>query len=302
MMDACDTSSGSRLVLIVCSQLFREAIVNLLDKPGIDFTDGMKTIDEAVEYMQNGVVPALAIVVLIDENATEVLNTIHQTRQHFPSVRWLILTDSTSPSRFRQAMAAGVHGLLKHEISVSVLKHAAELLLLGQSLLPVGLGEFDVPFSPAQPVDQFSQSARPLAEADQEPQPTDFGPLAASTATPQPVQLSTRERQILECLAQGDPNKLIARKLAITDATVKVHVKALLRKLRMANRTQLAVSAFRNREPLDVAGDLPTMDVSGEDSLNGATQQAANGRPLQRAPSLVIELKHVSDGRPDRQD
>jgi DNA-binding CsgD family transcriptional regulator len=60
--------------------------------------------------------------------------------------------------------------------------------------------------------------------------------------------LSERERQILGCLARGDSNKLIARELRIADATVKVHVKALLRKLRVTNRTQAAVFAIHNRE------------------------------------------------------
>jgi len=54
-------------------------------------------------------------------------------------------------------------------------------------------------------------------------------------------QLSAQERRILSCLIIGDPNKTIARKADITEATVKVHVKAILRKLRLKNRTQAAV-------------------------------------------------------------
>ena len=53
--------------------------------------------------------------------------------------------------------------------------------------------------------------------------------------------LSEREGQVLACLRQGDSNKHIARALDITESTAKVHVKSLLRKLRVRNRTQAAV-------------------------------------------------------------
>ena len=49
---------------------------------------------------------------------------------------------------------------------------------------------------------------------------------------------------MLQCLVDGSPNKTIARKLSISDATVKVHVKNILRKVRAANRTQAAIWAL----------------------------------------------------------
>jgi two-component system nitrate/nitrite response regulator NarL len=45
---------------------------------------------------------------------------------------------------------------------------------------------------------------------------------------------------------QGEPNKVIARKLEVTEATIKVHVKAILRKIGAANRTQAAMWANEN--------------------------------------------------------
>lgn len=58
--------------------------------------------------------------------------------------------------------------------------------------------------------------------------------------------LSAREVQILCCLADGYSNKQVARELDITEATVKVHVKTVLRKLRLMNRTQAAIWAVQN--------------------------------------------------------
>jgi two-component system nitrate/nitrite response regulator NarL len=54
-------------------------------------------------------------------------------------------------------------------------------------------------------------------------------------------RLSAREQCILRYLIDGDSNKIIARKIDIAEATVKVHVKALIRKIRVNNRTQAAV-------------------------------------------------------------
>lgn len=54
-------------------------------------------------------------------------------------------------------------------------------------------------------------------------------------------KLSRREEDVLKEVVQGDGNKLIARHLMITEATVKVHMKAILRKLQLTNRTQAAI-------------------------------------------------------------
>jgi two-component system nitrate/nitrite response regulator NarL len=58
--------------------------------------------------------------------------------------------------------------------------------------------------------------------------------------------LSRRETLILRMLMQGASNKVIARNLVITESTVKVHMKAILRKLRLQNRTQAAIWARNN--------------------------------------------------------
>jgi two-component system nitrate/nitrite response regulator NarL len=68
------------------------------------------------------------------------------------------------------------------------------------------------------------------------------------------IQLSHRERQVLIHLAQGESNKGIARVCHISEATVKVHLKAILRKTNMRNRTQAAIWAIEHRlADIDVA-------------------------------------------------
>lgn len=59
-------------------------------------------------------------------------------------------------------------------------------------------------------------------------------------------RLSEREAEILGCLMKGQPNKVIARSCDITEATVKVHMKSIMRKLQVENRTQAAIWAMEN--------------------------------------------------------
>ncbi|WP_181832707.1 helix-turn-helix domain-containing protein [Bosea caraganae] len=61
--------------------------------------------------------------------------------------------------------------------------------------------------------------------------------------------LSAREMQILQCLVRGQSNKMIARNLDIVEATVKVHIKAILRKIHVQNRTQAAIWAVNRLDP-----------------------------------------------------
>ncbi|MCB1674873.1 MAG: two-component system response regulator NarL [Halioglobus sp.] len=60
-------------------------------------------------------------------------------------------------------------------------------------------------------------------------------------------ELTGREAQILQCIAQGKTNKRIARELAIAEATVKVHVKNTLKKLGLRSRVEAAVWVLENR-------------------------------------------------------
>jgi len=58
--------------------------------------------------------------------------------------------------------------------------------------------------------------------------------------------LSPRERDVLFHLAKGQADKVIARNLGIAEATVKIHLKNLRRKIKVHNRTQAAVWAMRH--------------------------------------------------------
>jgi two-component system nitrate/nitrite response regulator NarL len=59
------------------------------------------------------------------------------------------------------------------------------------------------------------------------------------------------------------PNKSIARELNITEATVKVYVKGLLRKIKVSNRTQVAIWALQQSQPLGADQGVPAIKGLG---------------------------------------
>jgi DNA-binding NarL/FixJ family response regulator len=76
--------------------------------------------------------------------------------------------------------------------------------------------------------------------------------------------LSDREEQILKALVRGYSNKMIARMHSVTEATIKTHMKRIVRKIRVANRTQAAIWALRNVSFLEKLNDQGASNVSQE--------------------------------------
>jgi DNA-binding NarL/FixJ family response regulator len=94
-----------------------------------------------------------------------------------------------------------------------------------------------------------------------------------------PPHLSDREKAILRFLITGDSNKAIARKINIAEATVKVYIKAILRKVQVQNRTQAAIWAIRNGSILVVDNSSSNYDKKSAESL----------LTLEVAPTLCIK-------------
>jgi two-component system nitrate/nitrite response regulator NarL len=111
--------------------------------------------------------------------------------------------------------------------------------------------------------------------------------------------LSAREKLIVRCLIEGDSNKWIARKINIAEETVKIHVKAILRKIRVQNRTQAAIWGMNNetltRPATNVGKQLPkpvevlsVIKQIGASVPLGAIKQEANNVDVSR----IIRLNH----------
>jgi two-component system nitrate/nitrite response regulator NarL len=129
----------------------------------------------------------------------------------------LVLAESFDFQTMAACFANGAGGYMVKNVSAPSLIAFLRLAALGHKVMPPELAE-QLQHEPSSFEDQTTCNVR-LEDAG----------------------LSRREEEVLGHLVAGQPNKSIARNLDVSDATVKVHVKAILRKLHLANRTQAAL-------------------------------------------------------------
>jgi two-component system nitrate/nitrite response regulator NarL len=171
--------------------------------------------------------PAL-IIVAAGQFYGHIAEVIRQAKEQFPRARIVALADQFDPRDVGQAYEAGANGLGLATLGREALIASLELVMLGEGMVPTGVAWAMLNEERSSPTSQ-SQSVGSVP-----PFPSDPGIR----------KLSTREAEILHCLMQGASNKTIARKCDVTEATIKVHVKAILRKIGVANRTQAAMWAI----------------------------------------------------------
>lgn len=168
-----------------------------------------------------------------------------------PGVKPVIFAARQLPEDVIPALRAGAFGFLCQDIPPAPFLRSLELIMLGEvvvhpqfSWVHMAVGSFPPRDDALQSEPCHSQSASVslfTPEQSRESEPSSESPTADITRT-----LSRRETLILKMLVDGASNKVIARRLVITESTVKVHMKAILRKLRLQNRTQAAIWARNN--------------------------------------------------------
>ena len=174
------------------------------------------------------------------------------------SVRPVILAESHTAQDIVLALEAGVFGFLSQNIPSKQLIKSLELVALGQTVIhpqfhPAAFAQMAVQSQPTREFEVTSASSGnggykaiadlPPAALLALPAIETRGISNGGTAGDVVRGLSRRELVILRTLTEGASNKVIALKLVITESTVKVHMKAILRKLRLQNRTQAAIWA-----------------------------------------------------------
>jgi DNA-binding NarL/FixJ family response regulator len=154
-------------------------------------------------------------VVLMDLDMP-VLDGIGATRQILagrPETAVLVLTSFSDVPRITGALEAGACGYLLKDVDAQEVANGIRAAARGQS-----------PLDP--------RAARTLLDARSAPDPL--------------AGLSEREREVLELLVEGLPNKLIARRLEISEKTVKSHLTRIFRELNLTDRTQAALWGERH--------------------------------------------------------
>lgn len=221
-----------RVLLIDDHALVRKGLEELLRSRGIDVVASVGTGEEGIKL-------ALALapeVILLDikmpgMNGIEALEKLKASNVK-SSI--LMLTMSRDDSDLRAALRGGAAGYLLKDMNPEDLVPALEATLRGDNVVAK---------------EMVGTLARIVQGQTSEPPRRTSAPLS---------DLTPRELEILRHVAEGQSNKMIARALSITDGTVKLHVKAILRKLGVHSRVEAAVIAVEqglgrkgsvNREP-----------------------------------------------------
>ncbi|MCW2247585.1 two-component system nitrate/nitrite response regulator NarL [Azospirillum fermentarium] len=205
--------------LIDSNKLFREGMKRLFDASSFRVMGEAGSLSEGLGLIETA--PEKPGLILIDlaGGGEEDVDGMRALRARFPEIRTVILTSDLCTRRLSAALGAGADGYLMKNIACEALMQSLRLVMMGEKVLPTHLAELLV-----------------SGKTDE---------LATEVPTRR-KGLSQREIQILKCLLNGNSNKMIANHLNITEATVKVHLKSLLRKINASNRTQAAIWALNN--------------------------------------------------------
>lgn len=206
----------STVLVVDDHPLFRKGVVQLLAmEPSIHVVGEAGNRGQALALVQRHE-PDL---ILLDLNlkAESGLDILAAIKAEDPSRRVVMLTVSDAAEDLMGAIRAGADGYLLKDMEPEQLLDRVRASLAGETVIGDALA--------ARLASALRQEARDAA-----------GGLRRDL-----LLLTDREQQVLRCLADGQSNKRIARALSITEGTVKVHVKNLLKKLAFRSRVEAAV-------------------------------------------------------------
>jgi two-component system nitrate/nitrite response regulator NarL len=211
-----------RVLLIDDHALVRKGIAALLSSRGVEVVASVGSGEEGVRR-------ALELtpdIVLLDVKMPGMngIETLSNLRARGVSTPVLMLTMSSEDSDLSAALRAGAQGYLLKDMEPEELVPALEAALQGNNVVAKEL------------LGTLARIVRNEAGAGKE------APRRCASFD----ELTPRELDVLEHVAKGMSNKVIANALNITEGTVKLHVKAILRKLGMRSRVEAAVMAVEN--------------------------------------------------------
>jgi DNA-binding NarL/FixJ family response regulator len=218
--------------LIGRNVLTREGIARILRAANFRTLASATSVDD----LPPGKLQQHQLLFLIVHNGDDfdvILEQIELLRDKHPRGRIAIVADHYRLDELVAAFRAGAKGYFVDVLTCDVFIKSIELVMMGETIFPPAF----LSFALDPEIDHVSKPSL----RDENEQAILIRP--ENTSAP---QLSPREGSILHYLIEGYSNKCIARKIDIAEATVKVHVKAILRKIRVQNRTQAAIWGMNN--------------------------------------------------------
>lgn len=159
---------------------------------------------------------------LIRSDMGETLVSLHST---YPNAKLIIVCENNLRATAASAIAAGVHGIISKSMSADIVKKAFEQVLSGEIFVPGDLANEPVVLNP------------------------EIGPVSNQAYG----RLSNRQQEVLSLIQKGQSNKEIARKLSLSEGTIKNHVSVVMRKLGVNSRAGAAVVSLQAKYNCDDA-------------------------------------------------
>lgn len=196
-------TESQRVLIVDDHPLFRDALEVALERAGGGQIETAQagSLSEALPELEN--VPASLVLLDLNMNDTEGFDGLTRLLAASRDARVAIVSATETGEAFATARALGASGYLPKSLSLDELTAALSAILKGEDWYPEGGGE-----------EVVSEAAQKVAE------------------------LTPAQRRVLNGLAAGLLNKQIAYEMGISDATVKAHMTAIMRKLGATNRTQ----------------------------------------------------------------
>jgi two-component system nitrate/nitrite response regulator NarL len=231
-----DMQSQGAITILGRLPIAIEGLKRILTEYGFDVIgSGMDIASIPKTTIQEGDFHIVIVDELIDVHGPKYVGEVLET---FRDARIVIASNAFDFATMAACFREGAFGYIVKSISSKSLVASLQLVAAGEKVMPTSL----VDALPDHPGGAYDSGYTSPSFRD--------------------VGLSQREAEILTYLVNGQPNKKISRDLKISEATVKVHVKAILRKVGVQNRTQAAIWAMGEREDSTNTGE-------GEQSHNG---------------------------------
>lgn len=205
------------MVLVGGTGLFRRGLNSFLQNSEFTIVAEHDTAVACIAAADAAPAPEIIVFVSSGDVAAS-QHAVEQLTQAYDDARLIVLSGALSVDELAACLRAGARGYLLNSISKEAMIHSFTLIVLGETVFPSGLA--------LAWISGGVSAGRNLADRAQG------------------RDLTRRESEILDCLTGGASNKQIGRDLGITEATVKIHMKSLIRKIGVSNRTQAALWAI----------------------------------------------------------
>ena len=227
-------------IVIESRLLVREALVSLMASHSYQVVGGVASTAD-IDHSLLASAPRL--VILGPLPADEAAAAADSIRKLWPETKIILLFDRASSADFQTLLASEIDGCIPLFASPDTLVGTLQQIMAADIkvlVLKTETCSMPCPTGGQEEGDEPSLTPNNLARSDD----AENGAIDRTISHRIPHGLSVREEEILKGVVRGHSNKMIARTCGVTDATIKVHMKSILRKIRVANRTQAAIWAL----------------------------------------------------------